>query len=56
VSEEAVGGSTRHLPVFHCPYCGDEELTPYEQTPGAWHCAACLRAFTVRLIATGVSQ
>jgi len=38
-----------------------EELTPYEEAPGAssssaWLCAACLRAFTVRLIATGVSQ
>jgi hypothetical protein len=55
VTEEA-GGSTRHLPVFHCPYCGDEELTPYDEQPGAWHCAACLRAFTVDLIATGVHQ
>ena len=49
-------GGTRHLPVFFCPYCGDEELTPYRETPGAWHCAACLRAFTVRLIATGVNE
>jgi hypothetical protein len=61
VTEEAGGGRARHLPVFHCPYCGDEELTPYEEAPGAssssaWLCAACLRAFTVRLIATGVSQ
>ena len=54
------GGSTRRAPVFFCPYCGDEELTPYAETAGAgsgaWHCAACLRAFSVRLIATGVNQ
>ena len=56
MTEDAGAGSTRHLPVFHCPYCGDEELTPYEETPGAWRCAACLRAFSVRLIATGVNE
>ena len=55
MSEEGGGsGRQRQLPVFHCPYCGDEELSPYQETPGAWLCAACLRAFTVRLIATGV--
>jgi transposase-like protein len=53
VSEEA-GEGTRHLPVFHCPYCGEEDLLPYEGPPAGWRCGACLRAFTVRLIATGV--
>ena len=53
---EGTSEGTRHLPVFHCPYCGDEELTPYEAQPGAWRCAACLRAFVVRPIATGVQQ
>ena len=48
--------SARHLSPFHCPYCGDEELTPYEDTTDGWRCGACLRAFTVRLIATGVGQ
>ena len=47
-------GSTRHLPVFHCPYCGDEDLTPYET--GGWLCRSCLRAFRVTLISTGVQQ
>jgi transposase-like protein len=43
--------------VFHCPYCGDEELTPYEgESASGWRCGACLRAFTVRLIATGVEE
>ena len=53
MSEEPTSGRTRQLPVFHCPYCGDEELTPYED---GWRCAACLRAFSVRLIATGVQE
>jgi transposase-like protein len=60
VSEEPDAGRTRHLPVFHCPYCGDEELTPYEGAgeggPAGWRCGACLRAFSVRLIATGVQE
>ena len=47
----------RQLPVFHCPYCGDEELTPYEgESADGWRCGACLRAFSVRLIATGVQH
>jgi transposase-like protein len=55
VSEDSGAGRARHLPVFHCPYCGDEELTPYESESAAgWRCGACLRAFSVRLIATGV--
>ena len=49
-------GSRRNLPPFHCPYCGDEEISPHGEQADAWHCAACLRAFTVRLIATGVPQ
>jgi transposase-like protein len=57
VTEDAGEGRARHLPVFHCPYCGDEELTPYEgESASGWRCSACLRAFTVRLIATGVSE
>ncbi|WP_448625227.1 hypothetical protein [Geodermatophilus sp. URMC 64] len=52
---EGAPDGTRHLPVFFCPYCGEEELTPHEE-PGAWRCSACLRTFTVRLIATGVQQ
>ncbi len=54
VSEEPRSGRTRQLPVFHCPYCGDEELTPHEDS--GWRCGACLRAFSVRLIATGVQE
>ena len=57
MSEDAGGGRTRHLPVFHCPYCGDEERTPYEgDSADGWRCGAGLRAFSVRLIATGVAE
>jgi predicted RNA-binding Zn-ribbon protein involved in translation (DUF1610 family) len=49
------GGRVRRAPVFHCPYCGDEELTPYGDTADEWHCAACLRTFTIRLTGTGVT-
>ena len=51
------GLSTRNLPPFHCPYCGDEELTPHQgASASGWRCSACLRAFTGRLIATGVRE
>ena len=55
VTEDAPARS-RQLPVFHCPYCGDEELTPYGEAADGWRCGTCLRAFTVRLIATGVQE
>ena len=51
--------SERAVP-FHCPYCGEEDLWPHEPAAGsagsasghgAWECRACLRAFSVRLIA-----
>jgi transposase-like protein len=56
VSEDPGAGRSRQLPVFHCPYCGDEELTPHGESADGWRCGACLRAFTVRLIATGVQE
>ena len=56
MTEDPGAGRARQLPVFHCPYCGDEELTPYGDTSDGWRCGACLRAFTVRLIATGVHE
>ncbi len=56
MSEPESGGRTRQLPVFHCPYCGEEDLTPHGDDPPGWHCGACLRAFSVRLIGTGVNR
>lgn len=54
MTEEGGSGRGGQLPVFHCPYCGDEDLTPHDD--GGWRCAACLRVFSVRLIATGVQE
>jgi ribosomal protein L37AE/L43A len=49
--------SERAVP-FYCPYCGEEDLRPAEQTErvphGAWYCAACLRTFAVKMIGIGV--
>jgi hypothetical protein len=45
--------SERAVP-FHCPYCGDENLRPYETDEGsphgAWECRACLRAFSLKML------
>ena len=51
--------SERAVP-FYCPYCGEEDLRPAEQTErvphGAWYCAACLRTFALKMIGIGVSE
>ncbi|MFI6944087.1 hypothetical protein ACIBI4_32945 [Streptomyces sp. NPDC050418] len=44
---------------FYCPYCGDEDLRPHESGHGAWECAACNRAFSLKflgLLARGVQR
>ncbi|MEV3935075.1 hypothetical protein AB0K52_03695 [Glycomyces sp. NPDC049804] len=48
---------------YYCPYCGEEDLTPYEppsdgepearsdsdvEIKGGWHCADCTRVFAVK--------
>jgi transposase-like protein len=40
---------------YYCPYCGEEDLTPYEpdadsdvDIKGGWHCADCTRVFAVK--------
>ena len=50
--------SERAVP-FYCPYCGEEDLRPAEQTEGphgAWYCAACLRTFAVKMIGIGIPE
>ena len=46
--------SARVVP-YYCPYCGEEDLRPYEADPdsdveirGGWHCADCTRVFAVK--------
>ena len=51
--------SERAVP-FYCPYCGEEDLRPAEQTErvphGAWYCACCLRTFAVKMIGIGIAE
>ncbi|MGW5972143.1 hypothetical protein [Streptomyces sp. NPDC055186] len=35
---------------FYCPYCGDEDLRPGEDGPGAWECGACRRGFRLKFL------
>jgi transposase-like protein len=35
---------------FYCPYCGDEDLRPNEESHGAWECGACNRAFQLKFL------
>jgi tRNA(Ile2) C34 agmatinyltransferase TiaS len=43
---------TERAVPFYCPYCGDEDLEPYE-SDGGWHCRACTRAFRLRFVGMG---
>ena len=49
--------SERAVP-YHCPYCGEEDLEPYEgplaQGHGSWYCRSCARAFALRFLGIGV--
>ncbi|MFF7378065.1 hypothetical protein ACIP4Q_01165 [Streptomyces massasporeus] len=53
---------SERMAPFYCPYCGDEDLRPSEAAEGrhgAWECAACSRAFSLKflgLLAQGVSR
>ena len=40
---------------FYCPFCGEEDLRPHSQDEqprvhGAWHCQACTRVFSLKLV------
>lgn len=50
--------SERAFPTL-CPYCGDEDLRPYEvedadgqvtSPHGSWACRSCLRAFSLKML------
>jgi ribosomal protein L37AE/L43A len=43
------GTGERAVP-YHCPYCAEEDLRPLGPTPGAWHCRACTRTFSVKYL------
>ncbi|HSV66575.1 MAG TPA: hypothetical protein VLJ59_11790 [Mycobacteriales bacterium] len=49
------GGTPRHVPVFYCPYCGEEDIRPYGEPAaakqaGQWLCSACRRVWAVRFV------
>ncbi|MCH7231719.1 hypothetical protein L0U85_12780 [Glycomyces sp. L485] len=40
---------------YYCPYCGEEDLRPYEPEPDSdveirsgWHCRDCTRVFSLK--------
>jgi ribosomal protein L37AE/L43A len=35
---------------FYCPYCGEENLRPHEDTHGAWECRGCARVFSLKFL------
>lgn len=46
---------TERAAPFYCPYCGEQDLRPYEHEHGGWYCAGCARAFMVRFLGIGAS-
>lgn len=45
----ATAGPGRPAPIYHCPFCAEEDLRPGDGAD-TWECRACLRTFSVRLI------
>ena len=41
--------SERAFPV-HCPYCGEQDLWPHDESHGSWECRGCLRAFSLKML------
>jgi len=42
------------IEFFYCPYCGGQGLFPIpDLAETEWECRACLRTFTVTLMAVG---
>lgn len=41
---------TRHLPPFHCPYCGEEDIRPYGEQASTFRCAACKRVWKLSYV------
>ena len=42
--------SENRAPAQYCPYCGETDLWPHEDSHGAWSCRSCYRVFAVRFI------
>jgi ribosomal protein L37AE/L43A len=42
--------SESRAPAQYCPYCGETNLWPHEESHGAWTCRDCRRVFAVRFV------
>jgi hypothetical protein len=40
---------SRQAPLY-CPYCGEEDLRPHDDSPGAWECRSCVRVFSLKFL------
>lgn len=40
---------SRVTPVYHCPFCAEQDLRPAPEPSGAWVCGSCVRVFSVTL-------
>jgi hypothetical protein len=49
-TEGAMAGRGERAVPYHCPYCAGEDLRPLGASPGAWHCRACTRTFSVKYL------
>lgn len=47
---DAGGDPAPRAQPFHCPYCGEQDIRPADEPPGAWKCELCLRTWTLNLI------
>jgi hypothetical protein len=49
--QTASGGAPgRAIPIYCCPFCGEEDVRPDEAAADAWACSSCARRFSVRLL------
>jgi hypothetical protein len=39
------------MPTYHlaCPYCGEDDLSPFPDPLSAWSCLGCLRVLRVEM-------
>jgi transposase-like protein len=49
VTESLPTAGERAVP-FYCPYCGDEDLRPFDESAGSWRCQSCTRAFLLKTV------
>ena len=47
--------TTPHASPFYCPYCGEEDIEPFGEDAGRFHCNACDRHFTLRFVGVGAT-